>query len=239
MNTSREAELWFAVDEYFSRTLASTDTALEAALRASKLAGLPPFQVSPLQGKLLQLIALTRGARRILEIGTLGGYSTLWLARALPAGGRLVTLELNPKHAAVAQLNLTRAGLAEAVEVRVGPALDSLAALERDAAGPFDLVFIDADKTNSVAYLQASLRLARTGTVIIADNVVREGAVVDERSTDPSVIGAQRLCKVVGRHPRLSATALQTVGAKGYDGFLLAVVIATESSGAGAAPATV
>jgi predicted O-methyltransferase YrrM len=224
MTESHDLPNWSAVDRYFSEALLPADAALEAALRDSEKAGLPPVQVSPLQGKLLQLLAMLRGATRILEIGTLGGYSTIFLARALPPEGRLVTLELSPVHAAVARTNLTRAGFGANVEVRVGPALHSLAALEHAKTPPFDVVFIDADKPNNPAYLEASMRLVRPGALIIADNVVRGGAVSGAGSHNASVLGIRRFCELVGRDPRLSATAVQTVGVKGYDGFLLAVV---------------
>ena len=224
MTQSSDHNMWSAVDQYFCDALLPTDPVLEAALRDSEKAGLPPVQVSPLQGKLLQLLATIRGATRILEIGTLGGYSTIFLARALPPHGRLVTLELSPVHAAVARANLVRAGFAANVEVRAGPALHSLEMLERDQAEPFDVVFIDADKPNNPAYLEASMRLVRPGALIIADNVVRGGAVAGSGSHNASVLGIRRFCELVRQHPRLSATAVQTVGVKGYDGFLLAVV---------------
>ena len=218
------ARTWSAIDRYFEETLLEADPVLEATLRASEEAGLPPYQVSPSQGKLLALIAQMRGARRILEIGTLGGYSAIWLGRALPEGGRLVALELEAAFAAVARDNMVRAGLADRVEIRVGPALESLQRLAREGTEPFDLVFIDADKSNSANYFELALPLCRAGAVIIADNVVREGAVADARSRNPDVLGTRRLCERVGKEKRVSATAIQTVGEKGYDGFLLAVV---------------
>jgi predicted O-methyltransferase YrrM len=218
------ARVWTAVDRYFEETLLAPDPLLEAALRASEEAGLPPYQVSASQGKLLALIAQMRGARRILEIGTLGGYSAIWLARALPQDGRLVALELEASFAAVARENIARAGLADRVEVRVGPALESLRRLARESTEPFDLVFIDADKSNSANYFELALPLCRAGAVIIADNVVREGAVADARSRNPDVLGTRRLCERVGKKKRVSATAIQTVGEKGYDGFLMAMV---------------
>jgi predicted O-methyltransferase YrrM len=224
MSESHDHKTWSAVDQYFADALLRSDPILQSAQSDSDKAGLPPVQVSPLQGKLLQLLATIRGARRILEIGTLGGYSTIFLARALPPGGQLVTLELSPVHAAVARTNLTRAGFGANVEVRVGQALHSLAALEQEKAEPFDVVFIDADKPNNPAYLEASMRLSRPGTLIIADNVVRAGAVTHTGSNNSSVVGIRRFCELVGQHPRLSATAVQTVGLKGYDGLLLAVV---------------
>ena len=197
---------WCAVEAYFEEQLIPSDPALEAALQASKAAGLPSIQVSASQGKLLHLLALAQGARRILEVGTLGGFSTLWLARALPADGHLVTLELEPHHAEVARGNFVRAGLAERIELHVGPALDTLAQLRAERVAPFDFVFIDADKPNNLGYVQAALDLSRVGTLIVVDNVVRG------------------MADWIRREPRLSATVIQTVGAKGYDGFLLARV---------------
>jgi predicted O-methyltransferase YrrM len=215
-------QTWTDVDRYLADLLAPHDPVLDAALDAAAAAGLPPIQVSATQGKLLHLLARIRGARRILEIGTLGGYSTIWLARALPPDGRLVTLEIDAHHAEVARHNLDRAGLAGQVDVRVGPAVDSLPALlEED---PFDLVFIDADKPNNPVYLSLSLTLSRPGTVIVVDNVVRGGAVVDAASADANVIGVRRCLELLASDPRLDATALQTVGSKGYDGFAIAVV---------------
>jgi predicted O-methyltransferase YrrM len=197
---------------------------LEAALAASSAAGLPPHDVSPLQGRFLELLARLQGARAILEIGTLGGVSTISLARALPAGGRLVTLEANAAYAGVARANIARAGLGELIEVRVGPALDTLPAIAAEGAGPFDLVFIDADKRSNPEYLEWALRLTRVGSLIVADNVVRGGAVADTAGNDPSVVGVRRFLDLVAAEPRLSATAIQTVGEKGYDGFALALV---------------
>lgn len=215
---------WSEVDTYFERELLPPDAALTAALAASAKAGLPSIQVSPSQGKLLQLLALSIGAQHVLEVGTLGGYSTIWMARALPAGGKLVTLELSALHARVAQENFRRAGLAERIEVREGEALASLARLRAERAGPFDLVFIDADKQNIPAYLEASLALSRVGTLIVVDNVVREGKVVDA-SGDGSVQGVRQMTAMLARDSRVTATVIQTVGAKGYDGFLLARVL--------------
>jgi len=215
---------WSAVDAYVVDRLLPRDDALDAALAANAAAGLPAIDVSAAQGRMLELHARMIGARRILEVGTLGGYSTIWLARALPADGRLVTLELDPHHAEVARENLARAGLAERCEVRTGPAVDTLAAMIESGEAPFDLVFIDADKPSNVAYLDAALRLTRPGSVILVDNVVRGGAVTDPASTDPSVIGTRALFDAVAAEPRLAATAIQTVGDKGWDGFLLAVV---------------
>ena len=216
--------LWTRVDDYFSELLVPPDPALEAALAASDEAGLPSINVAPNQGQLLMLLARMKGARRILEIGTLGGYSTIWLAKALPAGGRLITLEALARHAEVARANIARAGLSETVELRLGPALDTLAGLVKEGAEPFDLIFIDADKPNNPRYLAFALELSRPGTLIIADNVVRDGEVANVRSRDPSVTGIRRFNELVAAEPRLCATALQTVGAKGYDGFLLALV---------------
>ncbi|MCW3847802.1 O-methyltransferase [Sphingomonas sp. LB-2] len=215
---------WKAVDDYIAGNLLGDDPALEAALAANKAGGLPPIDVSATQGKMLHLLARMMGARRILEVGTLGGYSTIWLARALPRDGRLVTLELVPHHAEVARANLANAGVADRCEVRVGPAIDSLAALRAEGAEPFDLVFIDADKPGNVAYVRAALELARPGTAIIVDNVVREGGILDPASTDAAVIGTQRLFEMLADEPRLDATAIQTVGAKKWDGFVLALV---------------
>jgi len=215
-----DQERWTAVDTYFTELLVPPDPALEAALAASAAAGLPPMQVSPSQGKLLMLLARLHGARRILEIGTLGGYSTIWLARALPEGGRVVTLEADPRYAEVARANVARAGLSDVVEVRVGPALATLAGLD----GPFDFVFIDADKANNPPYLEWSLKLSRPGSVIVADNVVRRGEVVDPASANPSVQGIRRFTELLAADPRVTATAIQTVGEKGYDGFALALV---------------
>jgi predicted O-methyltransferase YrrM len=216
---------WTAVDRYITDKLIVSDAALETAVTANAAAGLPAIDVSPAQGKLLHLLALTKGARRILEIGTLGGYSTIWLARALPAGGRLVTLEVEPKHAAVAQVNLDRAGLSGLVEIRVGSAADSLARLVKEDAAPFDLIFIDADKKNIPSYLGWSLQLAKRGTLILIDNVVRDGAIIDTANTEPDVEGVRSMFTMMGTEPRLSATTVQTVGVKGYDGFALAVVV--------------
>jgi predicted O-methyltransferase YrrM len=215
---------WSAIDSYFNGALAPPDPALEAALEASKAAGLPPIAVAPNQGKLLMLLAQTLGARRILEIGTLGGYSTLWLARALPADGRLISLELDPKHAEVARANLRRAGLEHVAEVRVGRAIDSLPKLAAENAGPFDLVFIDADKPSNPDYFTWALTLTRPGSLIVVDNVVRRGAVTDANSRDPSVLGVRRLVELISKEPRVDATAIQTVGDKGHDGLLIARV---------------
>ncbi|MFD7284444.1 O-methyltransferase [Streptomyces sp. NPDC059863] len=219
-------EQWNAVDRYFTEQLAPADEALSAALAASDAAGLPAIAVSPNQGKLLQLLARIQGARTVLEIGTLGGYSTIWLARALPEDGKLISLEYDARHAEVARANLAHAGLDKIAEVRTGPALETLPVLAAEDAGPFDLVFIDADKANNPHYVEWALKLTRPGSVIIVDNVVRNGAVADPDSTDVSVQGTRRAIELMAEHPRLSATAVQTVGSKGYDGFALAHVLA-------------
>jgi len=213
---------WEAVDAYFEGKLLPADPVLEECLRSSAAAGLPNIQVSPAQGRLLYLLAKASGARRILEIGTLGGYSTICLARALPAVGSLVTLEIDPNHAEVARANLARAGLAGKVEVVVGPALESLPRLEAEKRGPFDLFFLDADRPNNRAYVDWVLRLGRTGSVLIVDNVVRRGEVADPTNADPSVRGVREMIDALATQGRVSATAIQTVGKKGYDGFLLA-----------------
>jgi predicted O-methyltransferase YrrM len=217
-------EQWTAVDRYFMNLLAPPDPALEEALQASAAAGLPPIQVSPLQGKLLHLLARLMGAQRILEIGTLGGYSTIWLARALPPGGRLLTLEADAKHAEVARANITRAGLDNVVELRLGPAQETLPQLVAERQGPFDLIFIDADKENYPEYFTWSLQLSHVGSLIIADNVVRRAVVVDPASDNPEIQGIRRFNALLAAEPRVSATAIQTVGSKGYDGFALALV---------------
>ncbi|MET9883189.1 O-methyltransferase [Streptomyces sp. NPDC006430] len=215
-------QTWTAVDDYFDGLLVEEDAALVAAAADSEAAGLPAHQVAPNQGKLLNLLARIHGARRILEIGTLGGYSTIWLARALPPGGRLVTLEVDAQCADVAAANIARAGLADVVDIRRGRAVDLLPELS-DLA-PFDLVFIDADKPSNPDYLKWALALTRPGSVIIGDNVVRDGAVVDPDSPDPRVQGVRRFTELISEHPKLTATALQTVGSKGYDGLVLALV---------------
>ncbi|MEV7685358.1 O-methyltransferase [Streptomyces bungoensis] len=217
---------WDDVDTYFSSRLSPDDDALEAALRDSEAAGLPQIGVTSLQGKFLQLLAQIQGARSILEIGTLGGYSTIWLARALPADGRLVSLEYNAKHADVATRNIARAGLDRVAEVRVGPALESLPKLADENPAPFDLVFIDADKANNPHYVEWALRLTRAGSLIVVDNVVRGGRVVDAGSAEPDIVGTRAAIELIATHPRLSGTAIQTVGSKGYDGFALARVLA-------------
>jgi predicted O-methyltransferase YrrM len=217
-------EIWSAVDAYFSERLVATDAALENALSTSTQAGLPAYNVASNQGKLLQLLAQMQGARKILEIGTLGGYSAIWLARALPEEGRLISLEANADYAEVAKSNIAFAGLSHKVEVRVGKAIETLPLLLQENAGPFDMIFIDADKPNNPTYLEWSLKLSRPGTIIIGDNVVRMGAVVDGKSDDKNVIGVRRFIDLIAENPRLSATAIQTVGSKGYDGFSLAIV---------------
>jgi len=217
-------ERWQAVDRYIADTLIGRDAALDAAVAASDAAGLPQIAVAPNQGKLLHLLALVRGAKRILEIGTLGGYSTIWLARALPAGGRLITLEADETHARVARSNIERAGLGVDVEVRLGPALETLPRLAAEGAGPFDLTFIDADKPNIPAYFEWSLKLAAPGGLIVVDNVIRDGAVADASSTDPSVLGVRRLNEMLRDEPRVTATTIQMVGSKGYDGMTVVLV---------------
>ena len=215
---------WTAVDRYFDERLVGEDAVLKAALAASNSAGLPSISVAPNQGKLLTILALMIGAHRILEIGTLGGYSTIWLARALPPDGRLISLEVDPRHAKVAQANIAAAGLAALVDIRLGAALDTLPKLADGKLRPFDLIFIDADKPNNAAYLDWAVKLSRPGSAIVIDNVVRDGAVADAASRDSGVLGARRVTEAIAAEPRLTATAVQTVGVKGYDGFILAVV---------------
>jgi predicted O-methyltransferase YrrM len=217
-------ELWTAVDRYITDLLVPSDPALDAALEASAAAGLPPIAVSPALGKLLHLLARMQGARTILEIGTLGGYSTIWLARALAANGSLVTLEADPRHADIARSNIARAGLSAVVDIRLGRALDTLPRLASEGRAPFDLVFIDADKPSNADYFAWALRLSRRGSVIVVDNVVRDGAVADPDNHDPNVMGVRRLNELIAMEPRVSATAIQTVGGKGYDGFAIALV---------------
>jgi predicted O-methyltransferase YrrM len=217
-------EQWTEVDQYFSGKLLPRDKTLESALEASATAGLPAISVSPNQGKFLQILTQIMGARSILEVGTLGGYSTIWLARALRAGGHLITLEVDPKHADVAQLNISRAGLQDVVEVRVGNALETLPQLSAERRGPFDLIFIDADKQNIPTYFEWALKLSRPGTLIVVDNVVRSGAVIDADSPDPSVQGVRSFIEILGAESRASGTAIQTVGIKGYDGFAIVLV---------------
>jgi predicted O-methyltransferase YrrM len=219
-------QTWCDVDQYIADRLIPRQPAFEAALATSVAEGLPEIQVSECQGKLLQLLVRIHGARRILELGTLGGYSTLWLAGGLPAGGRLVTIEFEEKHAAVARTNLARAGLDKIVDIRVGPALEVLPQLAAEAPAPFDFIFIDANKEDYPEYFTWALRLSRKGTVIIADNVVRQGGVLDPEHSDPRVQAVRRLYDLLAAEPRVTATAIQTVGTKGYDGFVLALVIA-------------
>ena len=217
-------ELWTRVDRYFTEQLRLSDPALEAAMQANAAAGLPAIDVAPNQGKFLHLLATLVHAKTVLEIGTLGGYSTIWLARALPADGRLISLEFSAKHAEVAKSNIERARLSGRVEVRVGAALDSLPAIEREGLAPFDFIFIDADKPNNPAYLEWAIKLSRPGTLIVIDNVVRDGAIVDENNSDPAIQGTRKMFDLMSRDTRISSTALQTVGWKGYDGFAVAVV---------------
>jgi predicted O-methyltransferase YrrM len=217
-------QLWTDVDQYTTDLLIPPDPVLDAVLKASDEAKLPSISVSPSQGKLLMLLAKLAGATRILEIGTLGGYSSIWLARALPPGGRLITLEANPKHAEVAGNNITRAGFGDSVEVRLGDARAGIQQLAGEKAAPFDLIFIDADKQSIPHYLEWSLKMSHRGTLIIIDNVVRDGALIDGTSQDANVQGARRMHEMLGSEPRISATTIQTVGSKGYDGFTLALV---------------
>jgi predicted O-methyltransferase YrrM len=223
--TKAAQNLWTKVDRYFGEQLVAPDASLEAALAANRKAELPAIDVTPLQGKFLELLVRMTNARRILEIGTLGGYSTIWLARALPAGGTIITLELEQKHATIARANLKRAGLLDRVDLRVGLAIDSLRALVTGNAAPFDLIFIDADKAGYPDYLDWSLRLSRPGTVLLADNVVRDGKVIDLNNPDPNIQGVRRFTERIAAELRISTTVLQTVGSKGYDGFTLAVVL--------------
>ena len=216
-------EQWIAVDEYITGLFPS-DPALEMVLQATRAAGMPQINVSPVQGRMLHVLALTRGARTILEIGTLAGYSAIWMARALPADGKLITLESDPKHAEVARANIARAGLADRIEVRLGVALDVLPQLAAEGKGPFDLIFIDADKTNLTTYFEWAVRLACPGSLIIADNVIRHGDVLDDSSADASLQGVRRFNEALAADRRVTATIVQMVGIKGYDGMALAVV---------------
>jgi predicted O-methyltransferase YrrM len=222
-------EIWNTVDRYLTETLIPTDPVLEAALAANAAAGLPSIDVTPTQGKFLHLLARITGAHRILEIGTLGGYSTIWLARAMPSTpvgqAQLITLEVDPHHAAVARANIARAGLSHIVDVRLGPAAESLHQLHAHGTAPFDLIFIDADKPSNPIYLDWAIKLSRPGTLILCDNVIREGEVANPANTDPSVQGTRTMFEMLAAHPRLQATALQTVGSKGYDGFTMALVL--------------
>jgi len=217
-------EQWTAVDRYLTDLLVAPDATLDAALEASSAAGLPAINVTPNLGKFLFILARMLGAKNILEVGTLGGYSTIWLARALSAGGRLVTLEADSKHAAVARANIARAGLSDVVDLRVGLALDLLPGVAADMQAPFDLVFIDADKPSNPEYFARSLELCRVGSLIIVDNVIRDGAVIDAKSRDASVQGVRRMNEMLAAERRVTATALQTVGSKGYDGFAMVLV---------------
>ena len=216
---------WTAVDDYINGLLIPADPALDAANQDADTAGLPPAQVAPNQGKLLAIFAQTIKAKRILEVGTLGGYSTIWLARALPPGGSLITLEVDAKHAEVARRNLERAGLSDVVEVRLGEAADSLAALATEGHEPFDLVFIDADKANNTTYFNWALKLTHPGSLIIVDNVIRNGSVIEADSADASVQGVRQFNTALAAEPRVTATQIQTVGSKGYDGFAIALVL--------------
>jgi predicted O-methyltransferase YrrM len=216
---------WTAVDRYFGDLFAAHDEPLQAAVKANRAARLPAIDVSPLQGKFLNVLVQMTQAKRVLEIGTLGGYSTIWMARALPKGGRIVSLEFSRKHAEVARANLRCAGLLRRVQIRVDPALESLPQLKAEGAGPFGLIFIDADKENNPQYLEWALKLSRRGTVIVVDNVARHGTVIEAKSTEPDIRGTRRCLEVMAAHPRLSAVALQTVGVKGLDGFAMAVVL--------------
>jgi predicted O-methyltransferase YrrM len=214
------------VDYYFTELFLEPDAALESALRRSDEANLPSINVTPLQGKFLHLLAQIHGAKKILEIGTLGGYSTIWLARALPSDGSLITLESENRHADVARRNIQEAGLEKIVDLRVGFASELLPKIAEEGAGPFDLVFIDADKPSNPLYFEWALKLTRPGSIIIVDNVVRDGAVADEGSTDSSIIAVRRMTDIISKEPSVSATVIQTVGSKGYDGFALALVLA-------------
>jgi caffeoyl-CoA O-methyltransferase len=217
---------WTAIDDYIASLLIPTDPSLDATLQSTVDGELPLINVAPNQGKLLQILALTLNARRILEIGTLAGYSTIWLARALPADGKLITLEFSPKHAAVAQENINRAGLSDRIELRQGAALDTLPQLAAESQKPFDLVFIDADKVNTAEYFSWALKLTRKGSLIITDNVIRKGAVTDSNSDDPNVQGIQRFNELLAEESRVTATIIQTVGSKGHDGLAIALVTA-------------
>jgi predicted O-methyltransferase YrrM len=218
-------ELWTSVDKYITETLIPSDAVLDSAVRASEEAGLPAIQVSPAQGKLLHLLAKSIGARNVLEIGTLGGYSTIWMARALPSGGRVITLEADPKHAEVSRSNFSRAGLSEVIELRLGPALDSLPKLATEKPAPFDFIFIDANKSTMDDYFDWALKFSHPGTMIIADNVIRDGGVIDAASTNADIQGVRRFNRRIAAEPRVSATEIQTVGSKGYDGFALVLVL--------------
>jgi predicted O-methyltransferase YrrM len=217
-------EQWTDVDHYIGEKLAPSDEALDGAQHAAKEGGLPPISVSAAQGKLLQVLVQLQRAKKVLEIGTLGGYSTIWMARALPADGRLVTLEIDPKHAAVAGASLARAGVGDKVEIRLGAAIETLPKLAAEGVGPFDLVFIDADKASNADYVTWAIKLSRKGTMIIVDNVVRNGGVLDAETDNPDIVGTRRLFDTLAAEGRVNATAIQTVGTKGYDGFVIGVV---------------
>lgn len=219
-----EQNTWNDVDDYVTGLLHSPDIGLERAIAISDQYGLPSIQVSATLGKLLNLLAQISRAHRILEIGTLGGYSTIWLARALPQDGRLITIELEPRNARVARSAIDTAGLADRVDLRIGAAVDVLPEIESESVAPFDMVFIDADKENGAAYLEWAVKLSRTGSLIVIDNVVRAGAITEENSDDPKVIGSRAALDCLGAHPEIDSTVIQTVGAKGYDGFAIAVV---------------
>ncbi|MEK4449038.1 MULTISPECIES: O-methyltransferase [Paenibacillus] len=215
---------WDKVDQYITERLIPQDVVLEEVLVTNQQAGLPPFDVSPSQGKFLNLLVQMKGARRILEIGTLGGYSTIWMARALPSDGQIVTLELDPIHAQVAKANLSLAEVDHLVELRVGDALEQLSQMKQEGVEPFDFIFIDADKPNNPNYLKWALQFSQPGTVILGDNVIREGEVINENSEDARVVGVREFYDLLAEEPRISATAIQTVGSKGYDGFVLGIV---------------
>jgi len=217
--------IWSKVDSYLTETLIPTDPVLDAAMAANTVAELPAIDVTPTQAKFLHLLAKIQGAKRILEIGTLGGYSTIWLARALPQDGKLITMEFEPKHAAVAQTNISSAGLGGIVEIRIGRAADSLALLQKENPAPFDLIFIDADKPSNPIYLDWALKFSRKGTLIIVDNVIREGEIANASSQDAAITGTRTMFAMLAANPRVEATALQTVGSKGYDGFAIALVL--------------
>jgi len=217
--------IWTKVDRYFSSALIPSDPTLDAALDANRTADLPAIDVTPLQGRFLEILVRSTGARRVLEIGTLGGYSTIWLARALPHDGLVITLELEPKHAAIAKKNIAAAGLSSRVDLRIGPAAETLKSLAEEHAAPFDFIFIDADKAGYPEYLRYSLSLSRPGTLIVADNVVRDGKVIEPSNPDPNIQGVRRFTEIAAAESRLSTTVLQTVGSKGYDGFAISVVL--------------
>ena len=230
MNNPQQKQ-WTDIDEFLAGSLLPPDPVLEAALAASAAAGLPEIQVSPCQARFLHMLVQVHGSSKILELGTLGGYSTIWLARALPPGGRLLTIEIDPRHAQVARTNIVRAGLAHVVDLRVGAALELLPKLAAEGQGPFDLIFIDADKPSTPDYFLWALKLSRRGSLIIVDNVIRKGALLDEASTDPAVLGMRRFLELLAAQEGVTATALQTVGSKGYDGFAIALVTADPPAG--------